>query len=141
MIALLIAWLGLHAVLPVGLAAAQSDEEAAPARQVTVRLLDYRFEPSEIVLKAGEPVELTLINDGTVLHEFVTLAMHDLEVEIRTGGVISETLGLLELELEPKSRVQIRFTPEKSGSLPFTCQAKKPTDHFKAGMAGTLTIR
>jgi plastocyanin len=119
-----------------------ADEEAAGVTQrVTVRLSEYRFEPAKIVLKAGGAAELTFLNEGTIMHEVVTLALHDQDVDIEINGVIAETMGFLEFELPPKSRATLRFTPEKAGEFPFTCQAKEPKDHFKEGMAGTLIIK
>lgn len=120
---------------------AQADELPGTPRQLTVRLSEYRFEPSKIVLKVGEAVELTFINDGTVVHEFVTLALHELDADVEVNGVIVETMGFLEFEIPPKGRAKLRFTPEEPGEFPFTCQAKRPKDHFKEGMAGTLIIK
>jgi uncharacterized cupredoxin-like copper-binding protein len=122
---------------------AASADEGTPteARQVTVRLREYRFEPSEIILEKGEEVALILINDGTVLHEFITEAVQNLDVDVQVNGVEVETLGVAELEIPPKGKVVLRFTPEKAGVFPFACHAKKPKDHFKEGMFGKLVIR
>ena len=121
---------------------AEEDEEALNITQrVTVHLRDFRFEPSTITLKAGETVELTLINDGTVLHEFVIPSFHNLTVDLETAGVIAETLGVVEMELLPKATIVLRFTPEEPGTHPFACHVKKPKDHFAAGMTGTLIVK
>ena len=124
-----------------GDAQADEEEDERPARHITVRMLDYRFEPATITLSAGETVELTLINDGAVLHEFVTEALETVETDLTINGVIAETTGVAELEVPPKGRATLRFTPETPGAYPFTCDAKKPQDHLKAGMAGTLIIK
>lgn len=110
-------------------------------QQVTIRLLEYRFEPAQITLKAGQAVELILINEGTVMHEFITEATKNLEVDVDINGVITETLGVAELEIPPGARAVLRFTPEKTGQFPFTCRAMEPVDHFKEGMAGKMMIR
>jgi uncharacterized cupredoxin-like copper-binding protein len=119
----------------------EEEVEEAPVRRIEVRVLDYRFEPSAIALTAGESVELALTNEGTVLHEFVIPSFHDLTVAIEVAGVIAETLGIVELELDPGSTAKLRFTPETPGEFPFSCRAKKPKDHFKAGMTGTLIVK
>jgi len=135
-------WLLTATLLVFAPAPLWADEGAAEVTQrVTVRLSEYRFEPAKVILKAGQAAELTFANEGAVMHEVVTLALHDLDVDIEINGVIAETMGFLEFELPPKSRATLRFTPEKPGDYPFTCQAKDPKDHFKAGMAGTLTIK
>lgn len=113
---------------------------AVPEQRVTVRLLEYRYEPARIVLKAGHDAELTLINGGTVLHEFVTEALQNLEVIVEVNGVVTGTLGVAEVEIPPKSTVLLRFTPSKVGEFQFACHAMQPKDHFKAGMTGVLVV-
>ncbi len=122
---------------------AQADERSPNEKlqRTTIRLLDYRFIPSQIVLEIGEEVELTLVNEGTVMHEFVTNALKDLEVDVEINGVVAETHGVVELEIPPKAKVVLRFTPEKPGEFPMDCHAKKPKDHLKEGMSGKLAFR
>jgi plastocyanin len=118
----------------------EMEPSAEPAHRITVILSDYQFTPSKIELKAGELVELTLINEGTVTHEFVTLALSSLEVAVTIAGVETETIGVAELELAPKATAVLRFTPETAGTYPFFCGAKQPTDHRVAGMTGVLIV-
>ena len=110
-------------------------------QRTTVHLLEYRFEPTQIMFKVGEEVELTLVNDGTVLHEFITEALQNLTVDVGVNGVIAETLGVAEFEIPPKSKVVLHFTPDKPGEFLIACRAKKPKDHFKEGMSGKLLVR
>jgi uncharacterized cupredoxin-like copper-binding protein len=112
---------------------------ASPNR-VTVRLQEYRFDPPEILLKAGEESELILVNQGTVLHEFVTEALQNITVDVEVNGVVAGTLGVAEMEIPPKAKVMLRFTPEKPGEFSVACHARKPKDHFKEGMVGRLTV-
>jgi len=140
----LLATLLLFAPAMAGAAPPSGDEAeppAEPARRITVTLSEYQFTPSRIELKTGELVELTLINEGTVTHEFVTMALQELEVAVTISGVETETVGVVELEMAPKSRAQLRFTPDKPGEYPFACHADKPVDHVTKGMTGTLVIR
>ena len=116
------------------------DAEENPT-QITVRLTEYRFDPPQIALKIGERAEITLVNQGTVTHEFITKALKNLEVNVEVNGVVAETHGVAEVEIPPKTKVVIRFTPEKPGEFPTACQAKEPKDHFKEGMAGKLAFR
>ncbi len=110
-------------------------------QQVTIRLLEYRFEPAQITLKAGQAVELILINEGTVMHEFITDGMKNLEVDVEINGVITETLGVAELEIPAKNKVVLRFTQDKPGEFTISCGAKEPKDHFKEGMIGKMVVR
>ncbi len=120
-----------------------ADEESLSAapQQGTVRMLEYRFEPARITFRVGKPVELTIINDGTILHEFVTDALRDLTVDVEIHGVITEALGVAEFEIPPKGKIVLRFTPQKAGQFSFTCQATKPKNHLKEGMAGLLLFQ
>jgi len=122
---------------------ALADERAinAKANQVTVRLLEYRFEPAQIIFKAGENAELILINEGTVMHEFVTDAIKNMDLDMEINGVVAETNGLAELEIPPKTKVVLRFTPEKHGTFTIACHAKKPKDHEKEGMIGKVVFK
>ncbi len=110
-------------------------------QRMTIRLSEYRFEPSQIALKIGDEIELTLVNEGTVMHEFITDALKDLEVDVENNGMVAETHGVAELEIPPKAKVVLRFTPEKPGEFPLVCHAKEPKDHFKEGMSGKLVFR
>ncbi|MBI3607455.1 MAG: cupredoxin domain-containing protein [Nitrospirae bacterium] len=107
----------------------------------TVHLREYRFDPPEIHVVVGRDSELIVVNDGTVPHEFVTDALQDLTVDVEIGGVTAETLGVAELEIPPKARVVVRFTPERAGEFRFACHAMRPTDHYRQGMIGRLVIR
>jgi len=129
------------ALAPTAIRAEDDDEALHVTQRATVRLADYRFEPSTVTFKAGETAELTLINADTMLHEFVVPSFHDMTVELEIGGVITETLGIVELELAPKATAVLRFTPETPGTHPYSCHAKKPKDHFAAGMTGTLIVQ
>lgn len=131
-------WLALAAPF-----VALADERAvdADAQRLTVLLSEYRIEPERIVLNTGKPVELTLVNQGTLMHEFVTDALRDLEVDVEVNGVAAETLGISELEVPAKAEVVLRFTPEKPGRFSVVCESKDPKDHFKEGMSGKLVFQ
>jgi uncharacterized cupredoxin-like copper-binding protein len=118
-------------------------DEKPPAEnlhRVTVSLNEYRYSPNRIDLKIGEPTELVLVNEGTVLHEFVTQALTDVQTDVEIEGVIVEALGIGEVEIPPKSTAVLRFTPRKAGQFSFTCGAEKPKSHLKQGMAGLLVF-
>jgi len=121
-------------------AAAGDPVPDVPPQRVTVRLLEYRYEPARIVLKAGRETELRVINRGTVVHEFVTEALQNLEVTVEVNGVVTETLGVAEVEIPPKGTVVLRFTPNDVGEFQVACHAMQPKDHFKTGMTAVLVV-
>lgn len=137
--AALTALLLISAILSFPGDASAADEEAA--QRVTVRLTEYHFEPDRITLTAGQKAELILKNEGTVMHEFVTAALQNLDVAVEINGIEVETTGVSELEIPPSGVAVLRWTPEKPDVFPIFCYAKKPKNHFEQGMNGKLVIR
>ena len=136
-------WVFVACLLIVASVEARANDNIAGGdpRRITVRLQEYRFQPAEIALKTGEEVELTMVNDGKVMHEFITEALQGLSVTMEMNGIVAETLGLAELEIPPKFSVVLRFTPEKSGEYLIACRAKAPKEHYQEGMKGHFLIR
>lgn len=121
-----------------------ADEErlhASALQQATIYLKEYRFEPALTTLEAGKPAQLTLINNGKVVHEFITQALLNQAVVIKTRGIVAEAVGLEEVEISPGSKVVLLFTPEKAGEFAIACHASLPDDHFQKGMSGKLVIK
>jgi uncharacterized cupredoxin-like copper-binding protein len=92
-------------------------------QQVTVRTGDVRFEPSAIAVKAGQPVQLTLVNSSAAEHNFTLTRGVAQPVTIETQGRGSRT-GT--------------FTIDTPGTYEFICSVP---GHALAGMRGTLTVQ
>jgi uncharacterized cupredoxin-like copper-binding protein len=92
------------------------------AQQVNVQSLDaMRFERNAIVVKAGQPVELTLANAGSLDHDFSLTEGVAQPVKIVAQGGQSSTAT---------------FTLDQPGTYTFTCAQP---GHAGAGMNGTIT--
>ena len=77
---------------------AASDEVAEPAEgatEVTVTAVDIDFKPAKIELQAGEPLNVTVVNDGSTLHDF-TLEEADVHVNVKPGESKSTSLTINE---------------------------------------------
>ncbi len=135
-------WAGLVA-LAVTPSHAAADERAVPPEPqvVTISLTEYKFEPAQIEVHSGRPVELKLINSGKVLHEFVSDVLANLEADLETEDAIALVHGVEELEVLPGATVVLRFTPKKAGEFTFRCDAEVPVSHHDSGMKGTLIVR
>lgn len=131
---------GLILLAASAVLADRTPEGDAPQR-MTVTLSEYRFDPARIELKAGRETELTLVNEGTVLHEFVTEGLRNVTADVVVNGVVVEALGVGELELPAKARVVLRFTPARAGAFRVTCEAEHPVPHLKEGMSAALIFR
>lgn len=120
-----------------------ADERAIPSapQVVTIRLTEYKFEPAQIEVHSGKPVELKLVNSGKVLHEFVSDVLANIEVDLETKDAIALVRGVEELEVLPGATVILRFTPRKAGEFSFRCDAEAPVSHHDNGMKGTLIVR
>jgi uncharacterized cupredoxin-like copper-binding protein len=91
------------------------------AQQVTVTASDsMRFGPSSIVVRAGQPVELTLRNVGGITHDF-TLA----EGATRPVTIVAQG----------GQTARGTFTIDTPGTYPFVCSVP---GHAAAGMRGTI---
>lgn len=91
---------------------------AAPQR-LTVELLSFDYEPREITLTQGQPVELTLVS-ADIEHTFTV-----------------EELGL-DYHVGPGETRTVTFTPQSSGEFRLICTTP---GHLEAGMEGTVAVR
>jgi uncharacterized cupredoxin-like copper-binding protein len=80
-----------------------------------------QFEPNVITVKAGQPIELTLQNDGSSDHDFALSDGVAQPVKIVVKGGQSGTST---------------FTLDTPGTYAFTCAQ---FGHTAAGMQGTIT--
>ncbi len=91
--------------------------EGAPDEEVTAT--EFAFSPAELTVVVGEPINLTLINQGSLPHD---LAIPELGVRIAAAPGQQMTAGL---EIEA------------AGSYEFVCTYP---GHAEAGMTGLLTV-
>ena len=97
---------------------------AAGAQQVTVTVGSaMQFAPSSLVVRAGQPVELTLRNGGGIPHDF-TLA--------------EGASGPVKIEAQGGQTARGTFTIDSPGTYAFVCSVP---GHAAAGMRGTITAQ
>jgi nitrite reductase (NO-forming) len=97
---------------------------ATGAQQVTVTVGNsMHFAPPSLVVRAGQPVELTLRNGGGIPHDF-TLA----------GGASSP----VKIEAQDGQTARGTFTIDTPGTYAYVCTVP---GHAAAGMRGTLTAQ
>jgi plastocyanin len=82
---------------------------------VTVRALDFSFDPARISVQPNQPVTVTVRNEGQAPHTF-TISDLNVDVVVRPGQTMTAT-----------------FTPQ-AASYTFICRF-----HRGAGMQGTLS--
>ena len=99
-------------------------------QRATIIMDSYSYNPKDLTVQAGKPVELTFQNTATITpHTFV---------------VDDPATGLhLRTEVSAGETQTIRFTPVQSGSVVFYCDKKLLffKSHRERGQEGHLEIR
>lgn len=92
--------------------------------KVTVKAQDaMRFDPASVTVPAGQPVQFTLVNDGSLIHDFVLTDGVEQPVKIEAAG---------------KASASGSFTLMRPGTYTYICGQP---GHEAAGMKGTITAR
>jgi uncharacterized cupredoxin-like copper-binding protein len=132
-------------LLTFGLVACGGGEEEATEQAVTVAARDIEFGTERIDVTAGVPVELTLVNEGALDHDFSI-------VEIPLSGDVSGaeeeemeghdmTMEMEELDVHVSAAAgqsaTITFTPGAPGEYEYFCTVP---GHRESGMVGTLVV-
>jgi len=106
------------ALLAVGLGAASA--ATAPVK-VTVLAGEFYFKLSTVSIPKPETVQFTVINQGTIAHDF----------EIQALNKVTKLL-------QPKQKQVLTVTFTKAGSYYYLCTVPR---HAQEGMAGNFTVK
>lgn len=90
-------------------------------REVTVTAKEFGLEPSEIKIKAGEWVRLTLKNEGTMGHDWTLDKMPSIRIDL----------------VSPGESDKVEFTIATPGEYTFYCSVP---GHQESGMEGKLIV-
>ena len=139
--------LGLGSIVAVLLAACGGGETTGTdesPRTIEVQTLDeFRFEPSEVTVEAGETIRFVVSNSGELEHEFVLGPEHVQmahEEASKMGGEHGEMHvegQLAALELQPGETKEATVTFEEGGEILMGCHVQ---GHYDAGMVGQVVI-
>ncbi|MEJ2710048.1 MAG: cupredoxin domain-containing protein [Anaerolineales bacterium] len=126
---------GIIALLVVSLLAACSTGPKSIDQSVTMS--EFAFDPAQISVPAGSQVNLTLVNDGTLAHEFVIIKK-DMQVTAPFDEDQDEDKIYWENEVEAgESESEVFSAPEEPGEYQIICGI---AGHLEQGMQGTLTV-
>lgn len=124
-----------------------AESQAPPTKEVTLIGTDIAYDTNRIEVAAGQPLKVTLQNDGALTHDFsIMMIPHTGEVtadEMATDAGHEMDMG--EMEMEPDVHVSapagtsqsVEFTPSVPGEYQFFCTVE---GHQAAGMEGTLVV-
>ena len=115
--------LSVAIVATIALAACGDDGEPFDATSLTgtpVSMTEMEFDPDQLTVKAGEEVEIALVNDGSVKHN---LSIDEVDVDI---------------DLNQNNGISFDFTaPDSPGEYKIYCDIP---GHESAGMTATLIV-
>jgi uncharacterized cupredoxin-like copper-binding protein len=119
-------WLAVLALLAVPVLAAcggggggGGGSSAADAQKVEM-FDEFKFSPNELTAKVGEPLKLNIVNEGSLVHDFV---VDD------TGTTSGELSG-------GESKI-VEVTFQQAGEYSFHCSVP---GHAAGGMVGKITV-
>ncbi len=124
---------GMAILLPglamlVGLSACASQPPTGAAggdNQVVVVATEMRFSPNRIDARVGQPVIITIVNEGSERHDLAFPAIEMPKLE----GV--ETLTM------PGQSTRLTMTFDQPGTYPFLCTIPR---HAASGMTGAVFV-
>jgi len=117
--------------------------QAAAAQQVTLHGKEFSFGPNTVQLKVGQPVQLTLVNDGAVDHDIKSdMPIGNLAYQTADNAVDEQADnandGVFDVDYNQGHTARITFVPTKAGTYQFYCDV---AGHKEAGMTGTFVVQ
>jgi uncharacterized cupredoxin-like copper-binding protein len=106
---------------------------------VTIELAEMSFTPKDIVLEAGQPYVLEIVNKGTEKHEFSAEAFMRTVATRKAETAESEVKVpfFTEIEVFAGKTVELFLIPLIPGTYELVCEIE---GHFEKGMFGTITV-
>jgi uncharacterized cupredoxin-like copper-binding protein len=118
-----------------------------PLAELSLTTTDIAFDTNRLEVRVGQPVRLTLHNEGVLEHDFSIMLMPHTG-EVMGGGMEGEMAGhdMSHMSEEPDIHVvapagdsrTVEFVPSEPGEYEFICTT---TGHKEAGMVGTLVVK
>jgi uncharacterized cupredoxin-like copper-binding protein len=110
---------------------------AQPARPTVIKieLSEYKFDPAQIQLTAGQPYVLHLTDSGNKAHDLSAPAFFQ-SVSLAPASASKVRHG--DVDLDGGESVDVAFTPQKAGTYPIKCTHPF---HSMLGMKGEIVVR
>ena len=114
-------WIG-GAVLAVGIAVSGFLQAGAQTEQrVDVTIKDFKFATTQVPVRLGVPIVITIRNDDGERHDFGSSMFEGVPTQVESAGIISYGRGIAGVLIDPKRTTVIRFTMDKPGRHEFRC--------------------
>ncbi len=107
-----------------------------PSTSLKVNMVEFVFEPRDLIIPAGQEITLDLANNGAVVHEFVIM---NYETDVGTTFDEEDEPNIYwKAELQPGTSGTFTFTaPSQPGEYQVVCGTP---GHFEAGMVASLNV-
>lgn len=107
-----------------------------PSTEIKVTMTDFKFEPMEFTVPAGQVITVNAINNGAVEHELVVFKLGT-DAGEKFGNEDEDNI-YWEVEVLPGQSSTTTFTaPTEPGEYYITCGIE---GHLEAGMIGKLIV-
>lgn len=133
---------GLGLILALTVAACGGAPAGGAAQKITVEAREFQFQPSTIEVNAGQKVQITFRNAGTLEHDFSIFKVPVTGVKEHSAGTHAMDGG----HDDPKLHVSavngksatLEFTPTEAGTYEIHCTV---AGHKDAGMTARLVVK
>ncbi len=93
--------------------------------EITITMTDFAFEPAQITAMVGQPVKLTLVNNGALLHDFTSIdaeadVMHVEEGDEHEMDEMDMEMMKLHMVVDVGHTQMMESTPTRAGTLVVT---------------------
>ena len=116
---------------------------AAGPQQVTITATELKFTPNTVTLTVGQPVQLTIVNQGAMDHDLksaLPIAEFTYQRAANDADEQQQNVkdGVLDVDFKAGDQAQVTFTPTTAGTYAFACDVP---GHADAGMKGTFVVQ
>jgi uncharacterized cupredoxin-like copper-binding protein len=123
----------------------RADEAEDNGREVSIAARDIEYGTERLEVMAGEPVVVTLANEGALEHDFsivhIPLSGEAMSAEEEEMEGHDMTMDEDELDVHvsagPNDTATVTFTPSEPGEYEYFCTV---AGHKESGMVGTLVV-
>lgn len=107
-----------------------------PSTAIKVNMTDFAYNPNNFVVPAGREITLDVVNNGSVVHNFIVMKAGTLLGQ--SFDEKDETDIYWKIELTPGQNATTSFTvPSEPGEYLIVCSTE---GHYEAGMTATLVV-
>lgn len=128
--------------LALGLLLPLADSHAASPPAISLQGNEFAFMPATVTLTVGQPVQLTLKNEGLLNHDLkADMPIADLAYQQADNALDEQQenseAGVLDIDYDAGHTAQVTFVPTQPGTYTFYCDVP---GHREAGMQGTFVV-